>query len=115
GELTKSDACTLKLLTNEGILGMHSNSRHAHPLWRRGIGGTEHILWTAQDAEGGDYLAVFNVGDGDSEITISLADAEIFTPVSMTEFWSGQKTDADGSFTVKLSKHGAKAFKITAK
>lgn len=115
GELTKNDAFTLKLLTNEGILGMHRNSRHAHPLWRKEINGVEHILWMAQDCDGGDYLAVFNVGDEDGEITISLADAEIFAPVSMTEFWSGQTTDADGSFTVKLSKHGAKAFKITAK
>ena len=36
GELTKLDAFTLRLLTNEGILAMHKNARHAHPQENRG-------------------------------------------------------------------------------
>ncbi len=112
GELTKTDDFTLSLLTNTEILKMHKNSRHAHQLWRKEIGGTEHILWAAQNVEGGCYLAVFNAGDTDSVIDIPLSDAEIFGGVKVSELWSGKKFEAEGSIRAEISKHGAKPYLI---
>ena len=103
------DDFTFKLLTNEGILKMHKNARHSHQVWRREIDGVEHILWIAASTEGGTYAAVFNVGDKDSEVDISLADLEI-APNSCTELWSGEKISTSDSVRVKLGVHGAKAF-----
>ncbi|MBD5104051.1 MAG: glycoside hydrolase family 27 protein [Ruminococcaceae bacterium] len=112
GELTKTDEFTLDLLTNEEILKMHKNARHSHQVWRKEINGTEHILWAAASCEGGTYAAVFNTGERDSEIEIPLTDLEIYGGVKCKELWSGKEMPLDGALSVKISKHGAKAFYI---
>ena len=104
------DEFTFKLLTNENVLKMHKNARHSHQVWRRETGGVEHILWVAASVEGGTYAALFNAGDRDSEVEISLADLEIAVPKSCTELWSGEKINVSESIKVKLETHGAKAF-----
>ena len=114
GELTAMDEFTMKLLTNEGILGMHRDARHAHQVWRKEIGGVEHVLWVASCAKGGFYLAVFNAGEADSEIEISLEDIEIDSSAAGKELWSGEAVTADGKLSVKLPKHGAKAYLFNA-
>ncbi len=114
GEMTVMDEFTYKLLTNEGILKMHKNARHAHQVWRKKINGTEHVLWIAASSEGGFYLAVFNAGEEDSEIEIMLEDIEIDGKISGTELWSGENAAAEEKLSVKLPKHGAKAFYFNA-
>ena len=114
GEMTKFDKFTLDLVTNEEILKMHKNARHSHQVWRKEIGGVEHVLWVASCAKGGFYLAVFNAGEADSEIEISLEDIEIDSSVAGKELWSGETVTADGKLSVKLPKHGAKAYLFNA-
>ena len=113
GEMTKFDAFTMGLLTNEGILRMHRNARHAHPVWRKEYNGVEHILWTAVCAEGGQYIAIFNTGDRRSEIVLPLCDLEIYHPVTATELWSGETGCAVDQICISLECHGAKAFLLT--
>ncbi|MGN1160239.1 MAG: glycoside hydrolase family 27 protein [Lachnospiraceae bacterium] len=113
GEMTKFDAFTMGLLTNEGILRMHRNARHAHPVWRKEYNGVEHILWTAVCAEGGQYIAIFNTGDRRSEIVLPLCDLEIYHPVTATELWSGETGCAVDRICISLECHGAKAFLLT--
>ncbi len=110
GEMTKFDNFTMGLITNEEILKMHRNARHSHPVWQREINGTEHILWTAVSSEGGQYAAIFNTGEQDSSIRISLEDLEIYHPVQSTELWSGQSSEIAESINVSLKKHGAAVF-----
>ncbi len=110
GEMTGFDDFTMSLITNEAILKMHRNARHSHQLWRKEIGGVEHVLWTAADTEGGWYAAVFNAGDKDSIVRISLDDLEISGEVSCTELWSGSKEKVTGEVEAELESHGAKAF-----
>ena len=110
GEMTGFDSFTMSLITNERILKMHEAARGAHQVWRRKINGIEHILWTAMSAEGGQYVAVFNVGEEDSKIEIRLEDLEIDKGVSVTELWSGETLEVEKSISVSLKKHGAKAF-----
>lgn len=110
GELTKLDNFTTKLLTNEGILKMHRNARHSHQVWRKEINGCEHILWAASGAEGGFYAAIFNAGESDGEIEISLTDLEIYDAVKGEELWSGEKVNFEEKIKVSLEKHGAKVF-----
>ncbi len=109
-DLTRSDAFTVQLLTNEGILAMLRDSRHAHQVWRRECAGTEHVLWTAACAQGGQYAAVFNLGETPSTLSVPLADLEIYQPVCATELWSGAVSEEDEALTVQLRPHSAAAF-----
>lgn len=110
GEMTKFDEFTMQLITNEAILKMHSDSRHAHQVWRREVNGVETVLWTAQSSEGGRYIAVFNLGEKDNEFELDFEDLEIYENVNVTELWSGEKAENVSSLKISLPKHGAKAF-----
>lgn len=112
GEMTGFDDFTLGLVTNKAILDMHANSRHSHQVWKKEINGIEHILWTSINAEGGQYVAVFNTGEKDSAISIPLTDLEIYNKVSGIELWSGKQADINECINVKVNAHGAKAFLI---
>ncbi len=110
GEMTGFDDFTMSLVTNRDILDMHKDARHSHQVFRKENDGVEHILWTAVSARDGQYVAVFNAGEKDSEIEIPLVDLEIYDQISGKELWSGQEVQAEESLTVKLESHGAKAF-----
>lgn len=110
GEMTKFDDFTMSLLTNEAILKMHATSRHAHQVWRREVNGVETVLWTSMCADGGQYFALFNLGEEDNEVELGLQDLELYDEVNMTELWSGEDCGKGTSVKVKLPKHGAKAF-----
>lgn len=112
GEMTGFDPFTMSLLTNEGILKMHQDARHSHQVWRKEIDGIEHILWMAAGARGGWYLAIFNAGEKDSEVRISLSDLELYEKVSGHELWSGEKIKEADCICASLHKHGAKAYYV---
>ena len=114
GDMTGFDKFTLDLVTNADILNMHLFSRHAHEVWRKIINGTEHILWTAVSAEGGQYVALFNVGEEDSEVSLDLSELEIYKDVSAKELWSGETLKStDGLLKLSTKKHGATVLKLS--
>ncbi|MCR5681195.1 MAG: glycoside hydrolase family 27 protein [Clostridiales bacterium] len=113
GDMPGFDAFTRDLLTNRGILAMHQNARYAHPVWRRKNGEEEWILWSAVNAEGGYYLAVFNAGERDGEITVPLTDAEIEGARTLTELWTGRIAEHTDRIAVSLPKHACAAFAVT--
>ena len=111
GELTKTDDFTLKLLTNREILKMHKNSRRARQEKRwTAEDGNEYVLWSAESAERGRYIAVFNLGEKDGKAEIDLAACGIKNTPQGVALWSGEKVNADSRLTVSLPSHGAKVF-----
>lgn len=110
GEMTGFDDFTMRLLTNENILAMHKNARHSHQLFRKKINNNEFIVWVAHNAAGGEYAAVFNAGENESALPLSLADFELFEPCTVTELWSNEVQKEVSQFLVTLPPHGAKAF-----
>ena len=118
GDMTGFDDFTMRLITNEGILRMHRNARNAHQVWRRPESKSEHILWTASNAEGGSFAALFNTGDEESRIKMDLSELEIDSPdISITDLWSGGrvKTEtANGNQAVYVTTkpHGAVVLEI---
>ncbi len=110
GEMTGFDDFTMSLVTNGRVLAMHRNARHAHQVWRKEVCGREHVLWTAPSSEGGFHLAVFNLSDEESEISVSLSDVEEFGERSGVELWSGESTGLTDRLTVRLAPHDAKAY-----
>ncbi len=113
GELTKNDEFTLGLLTNEGIIGMNKLARHAHPVWRRKINGTEVILWTAVCADGGQYAALFNAGEESCTVKVPLCDMEIYDPAKAQDLWSGEVCEGITQLDIELAAHGAAAFLLS--
>ena len=112
GEMTGFDEFTMSLLTNEEILKMHKNARHSHQVWRREINGSEYILWTAVNAEGGGYFALFNAGEKDGTAKLDLADLEAGDRLECTELWSGEKAVFDKIAEISVPSHGAKAYRF---
>lgn len=112
GEMTGFDEFTMSLLTNEEILKMHKNARHSHQVWRREINGSEYILWTAANAEGGGYFALFNAGEKNGTVKLDLADLEAADKLDCTELWSGEKTVFDKIADITVPPHGVKAFRF---
>ena len=112
GEMTGFDKFTMSLLTNEEILKMHKNARHSHQVWRREINGSEYILWTAANAEGGGYFALFNAGEKDGTVKLDLADLEAADKLDCTELWSGEKAVFDKIADITVPSHGVKAFRF---
>lgn len=112
GEMTGFDEFTMSLLTNEEILKMHKNARHSHQVWRREINGSEYILWTAANAEGGGYFALFNAGVKNGTVKLDLADLEAADKLDCTELWSGEKAVFDKIADITVPPHGVKAFRF---
>lgn len=112
GEMTGFDEFTMSLLTNEEILKMHKNARHSHQVWRREINGSEYILWTAANAEGGGYFALFNAGEKNGTVKLDLADLEAADKLDCTELWSDEKAVFDGFAEISVPSHGVKAFRF---
>lgn len=112
GEMTKFDDFTMSLLTNKGILKMHRNARHSHQVWRRKMNGSEIVLWTAADAEGGQYAALFNIGENASDISVPLTELEIYEAKDITELWSNEAFHAD-NISADLAPHSAKAYYLS--
>ena len=113
GEMTGFDDFTMKLITNEAVMRMHANSRNARQIFRRETDGKEYILWTADDSDGGKYMAVFNVSDEDGEFGFDMEELEGFSAGSdARELWSGESVRIGDAFTATLPAHGAKVFYI---
>lgn len=112
GEMTKFDDLTMSLLTNEGILKMHRNARHSHQVWRRKMNGSEIVLWTAADAEGGQYATLFNIGENAADISVPLTELEIYEAKDITELWSNEAFHAD-NISADLAPHSAKAYYLS--
>ena len=112
GEMTKFDDFTMSLLTNEGILKMHRNARHSHQVWRRKMNGSEIVLWTAADAEGCQYAALFNIGENSADISVPLTELEIYEAKDITELWSNEAFHAD-NISAELAPHSARAYYLS--
>ncbi len=111
GEMTGFDDFTMKLITNKDVLKMHSNSRNARQVFRRTDRGNEFIVWTADDCEGGSYIAVFNAGDQNGQITFSFDELELSAAdIRAAELWSGQSVEWKGCVSAEIPAHGAKVF-----
>ncbi len=111
GDMVKNDDFTLKLLTNPDVLEMNDQSRFAHPLFRKEIDGNEIILWRAVRRDGGNYLAIINAGESEADLTLSLKECELETPVVSTrELWTLEQNDNVSEVRAKIPSHGVRAY-----
>lgn len=111
-ELTKHGEKELSLLTNKAITDMNKLSRHAHMVFSRKTPNTEIVLWTACCANGGQYAAVFNIGEIECNVDIPLIELEIYEQARIADLWNGTKKDKAQSIKAMLPAHGAAAYLI---
>lgn len=112
GELTKMDEFDMSLLTNKRLLEMFVNARHSHQCFRKDINGIEHIGWIAVGTKGETYVAIFNTGDENSDVSVSFDDFELDGEYEAVEVWSGEKQKLSGKICVNIPSHGAVAYKL---
>lgn len=113
GDMTGFDDFTMGLLTNERILDMHQHARHSHEVFDKSLNGQEHILWTAVSAKGGQYAAIFNASDTDSDFMLDLSELEIYSPVYVTDLWTGEHIETENHIPCHIKSHGARVFLLT--
>ena len=96
-ELTKLDAWTMGLLTNQRVLSLLDNSVDA----RENSRDDDVITWTASDKEDESaYLAIFNI----SEETIEVMPEDYGLFGESEELWSNARTS--GKTFLKIPSHG---------
>lgn len=111
GEMTKFDDFTRDLVTNDGVLRMHRDSRGARQLFRRQADGNEYIVWTAACRGGGTYLALFNAGEKDGAFSFPAEELEPEgLPLRGTELWSGEAAEFRERISARIPSHGVRVF-----
>lgn len=112
GDMTFNDKFTLDLLTNADLLEMLSMARSSHQIFKRTENGMERIVWKAFRSEGGYYICVFNTSEAEAEITVDLAECELFGKYNIFDIWEKSTETAKDSITAKIPPHGSKAYKL---
>ena len=109
-ELTKMDDWTLSLLTNEELLALMGEHCRGKQLRR-----TEtEAVWINVNSENNDtHVALFNLGDEEQTLTVSLETLEADKTYTLHELWD--KTDAQitgNEVKAAVPAHGVKVYKI---
>lgn len=117
GDLPTIDPFTMSLLTNKEVLRMHSESSDIKAV--AFVPGEKNVIISRNPKTGEVYLAVFNLTDKDSCITIDKTELESSLPMlkkgwfghmkNATDLWSGEK--ASKSLTFSLKPHASKLIK----
>ena len=105
-EMTKMDPFTLSLLTNADVLDILKRSIGARCVRLTG----EECVFIAYRPEGGGYVALFNLSDGDRTVTAG-EDVHEFPVKKATELWTGD-TVSGGALSARLGPHDAAVYRI---
>jgi alpha-galactosidase len=111
GELRDNDAWTLSLLTNDEVLAILKTSHSNRQLYRRG----GRVAWTAAAADGGYYLAHFNLRDEPDMIETGLSELDMAGRFELRDLWERRDCGiVERRITTEIPGHGARLFKLAA-
>lgn len=109
GEMRDNDDWTLSLLTNGDVLDMLKYGDNARLVSREG----SRIVWTSNGPKGERYVALFNVGEEELDVAVSLTALGLDSAVPAKELWSGNVLGSiSGSLSAKVPSHGAALFRL---
>ncbi|OPA75595.1 alpha-galactosidase [Paenibacillus selenitireducens] len=104
GELRDNDDWTLSLLNNEEVITVLRESHSNRPLLREG----QHIAWTAKGPNDTTYLALFNVGDEASTVTVTLDQLGLSSPQQVRDLWTREDlSSVQDRVEHRISAHGS--------
>lgn len=111
----ENDSFTMSLLTNTELLKLHRASKNPRLLFRDKVVNKEHIAWYAESsANAGEYyIALFNAGEAEENITVDLNKHNIPVAQKMYDIWNKNETDIEnGIISADVKPHGVRHFLI---
>ncbi len=112
GDLTRNDAFTDSLLTNDEVIAVNQHSTGNRQLYRHG----DEVAWIANVPNSKEwYLALFNLGDkAQNDATVSLSEIGLTGPCRIRDLWSRRDLgEQDGAFKAVLPPHGAGLYRVS--
>ena len=113
GDMVYNDDFTYSLLSNADLLEMLSQARYSKQVYRRRFDKREQIVWSAVRKDGGYYLAVFNAGEEQDEITVNLSELELDGEFELFNIWTKTTEKVNGTVSVSLAPHASAAFRLS--
>ena len=107
GELTDNDEWTFSLLTHKELLTMHQSLSQSKQISR----SAEQIIWKGVAGEV-NYLALFNVGEADTEITVNLEKLNLTPKSAILNIWDAREIPFHNVVTFQVPQHGTVLLKI---
>lgn len=110
-EMTKMDDWTLSLLTNRDVLALLAPARRAQQICR----DDKKAIWKSVDPQTGDcVLALFNLSDEPSTVSVSLDELDINEDtLHLKELWTQDEiTGICGCITTELPAHASALYHI---
>ncbi len=113
GDMPDNSDFVESLLTNDEVIEVNQHAIESRQLFRtQGL-----VVWTSKSADKKyTYLAMFNLNEENSEISVELADLGITKKTEVRDLWTKSTVGTfTGNFTSSVNPHGAKLFRITNK
>lgn len=107
-ELTRNDDWTLNLLTNSEVLRVLNHSRNGKQFYRR----DDKIIWTAEDEDRSNYIAMFNLSSYEDILSVSLSDMGICECYRVRDLWNHQEEEVQDLIEYKIEPHGSRLIKL---
>jgi hypothetical protein len=110
GNLPKSDAWTISLLSNAEVIAVDQRSKEN----RVAVATDSAVVWTARVADGdGWYVAVFNLKDGAQSLHYAWSDLGIEAGShAVRDLWSSKDLAAADAFTGTAAAHGCLLYRV---
>jgi len=109
GELRDNDDWTLSILTNEQVLYVNQHSKNNRHVYRE----DNKVVWTADDDRGNTYVALFNIGEEEKSVSVSLDQLGLSGVKTYEDIWEqGKGGEVVEILEVTLKPHSTKFYKI---
>jgi hypothetical protein len=108
--LTKIDAATEALFSNPEVIAVDQHSRENRQLLRAG----SLVVWkAAPESGGGTYVAVFNLGEKEHEVSYSWKDLGLREGShAVRDLWTRKDLGSAASLKTKLAAHAAMLYRV---
>jgi alpha-galactosidase len=113
GDMPDNSDFVESLLTNNEVIAVNQHAIESRQLFRtQGL-----VVWTSKSSDKKyTYLAMFNLNEENSEISVELADLGITKKTEVRDLWTKSTIGTiSGKFTSSVNPHGAKLFRLEEK
>jgi alpha-galactosidase len=112
-DLTKLDAFTLNLLTNDEVIAVDQDALCVQATCVSGVGDAKVYAKNLED--GSIAVGLFNTGDMPLTVAANWADLGLSGPQMLRDLWrQNDLGQFDGRFQVSVAPHGAELFRISS-
>jgi alpha-galactosidase len=112
GDMTRLDAFTISLLTNDEVLDVNQDplGKQAALVSKNG----DFQVWAKDLADGSKAVGLFNLGEGEATVTARWQDVALRGPHTVRDLWR-QKDQGrfDGEFKAPVARHGVVLVKFS--